>query len=96
MNQGQRQIVAEKVASTVRVLELLGLQYQVTPPRKPRKKGNRSPRVIHVATGNGSGLRVYNGIGGNTWAHEKTTGKPIAGVKSIEELYSYLKKRTKR
>jgi len=46
MNKGQRQIIAEKVASTVRVLELLAFNYEVSAPKNKREKGNRSPRVI--------------------------------------------------
>jgi len=89
VNRGQRQIIAEKVASTVRILELLGLQYRVGPPERNKDKGNASPRVIVVATKQGKELRIYNGKGGNTWAHF-AGGKPVKGVKSIEDLYMRL------
>lgn len=89
MNNGQRQIIAEKVSSTVRVLELLGFEYKVGAPRKKKEKGNTSPRVIDVSVGKSQSLRVYNSIQGNTWANEPT-GKPIPSVKSIETLYDYL------
>ena len=89
MNNGQRQIIAEKVSSTVRVLELLGLDYQVSAPRNKRGKGNRSPRVIYVDVGKSQKLRVYNSVNGNTWANEPN-GKPIPEVKSIEDLHAYL------
>lgn len=91
MNRGQRQIIAEKVSSTVRVLELLGLNYEVGPPKRERAKGNKSPRVITVRTQSGAVIRVYNGIKGNTWANHED-GTPVAGVKSIEELFFYLSK----
>jgi hypothetical protein len=78
----------EKVASTVRVLELLGFQYTVSPPKNKREKGNKSPRVI-VDVGQAFPLRVYNSIKGDTWANEPS-GKPIPQVGSIEELYIYL------
>lgn len=89
MNNGQRQIIAEKVSSTVRVLELLGFDYEVCPPKHKREKGNRSPRVVYVDVGKSRRLRVYNSVGGHTWANEPD-GTPIAEVKSIEDLYSYL------
>jgi hypothetical protein len=92
MNSGERQIIAEKVSSTVRVLELLGLDYSVSAPRNVRRKGNRSPRVINVWLGGGKPLRVYNGVGGHTWANEPS-GKPIPLIGSVEELYQYLKER---
>jgi hypothetical protein len=89
MNRGQRQIIAEKVASTVRVLELLGLDYEVSAPKNKREKGNRSPRVISVKLGKSKGLRIYNGLNGKTWANQ-SNGAPIAEVKSIEDLYNHL------
>jgi hypothetical protein len=89
MNAGQRQVIAEKVASTVRVLELLGFDYEVTAPKNSRAKGNRSPRVVYVSVGENKRLRVYNGAGGCTWANEPN-GKPIKAVKSVEDLYLYL------
>jgi hypothetical protein len=90
MNNRQRQIVAEKIGSTVRVLELLGLEYTVHNPRRPNPKGNKSPRVVTVRYGNDREMRVYNGMDGSTWAHHKD-GEPVAGVQSIEDLYAYLK-----
>lgn len=95
MNKGQRQIVAEKIGSTVRVLELLGFEYVVTAPKNKRKEGNACPRVIYVDVGKSQQLRVYNSIDGHTWANEPS-GKPIPQVKSIEELYVYLHKKYKR
>ena len=89
MNAGQRQVIAEKVASTVRVLELLGFDYEVTAPKNSRAKGNQSPRVVYVSVGENKRLRVYNGAGGYTWANEPN-GKPIKAVKSVEDLYLYL------
>lgn len=90
MNAGQRQVIAEKIASTVRVLELLGFDYQVTAPKNSRAKGNRSPRVIYVSVGETKQLRIYNGAGGYTWANEPN-GKPIKTVKSVEDLYQFLR-----
>ena len=95
MNKNQKQIIAEKIASTVRVLELLGFKYRVTDPVRPKAKGNKSPRVVRIELGGGKEMRVYNGVGGATWAHQPD-GKPIAGVKSIEELYDYLRKKYRR
>lgn len=90
MNNGQRQVVAEKVSSTVRVLELLGLEYVVTRPRRERAAGNRSPRVVYVDIGAKRPLRVYNSGSGNTWANGPS-GAPIKEVKSVEDLYAYLR-----
>ncbi|MBK9132080.1 MAG: hypothetical protein IPM20_10670 [Gammaproteobacteria bacterium] len=89
MNRGQRQIVAEKVASTVRVLELLGFDYKVSAPKNKREKGNKSPRVVYVDVGKQHQLRIYNSVTGHTWAN-LPNGKPIAQVKSIEDLFNYL------
>lgn len=89
MNIGQRQVIAEKVASTVRVLELLGLEYEVKAPRNKREKGNRSPRVVHVKLKDAPWLRIYNGVNGFTWAN-RADGKPIPGIGSIEDLYAFL------
>lgn len=86
MNGVQRQVVAEKIGSTVRVLELLGLQYSVSAPKNIRKKGNKSPRVVEVLE---PPIRVYNSVSGHTWAN-KATGEPIPEVGSIEELFTYL------
>jgi hypothetical protein len=91
MDKAQRQIIAEKIGSTVRVLELLGLEYTVSAPKNKRKKGNRSPRVIHVDVGKSRQLYVYNSVSGGTWANHPN-GKPIAEIKSIEDLYNYLLK----
>jgi hypothetical protein len=90
VNRGTRQIIAEKVASTVRVLELLGLDYSVAAPKREKAKGNKSPRVISVNTASDGLVRIYNGVKGNTWANRED-GKPLRGVKSIEDLYNYLK-----
>jgi hypothetical protein len=95
MNHGQRQIIAEKISSTVRVLELLGLDYSVAAPKNARKKGNKSPRVIRIRSGDVMGLRIYNSVGGHTWANE-ASGKPIPHIGSIETLYSYLQSREQR
>jgi hypothetical protein len=89
MNKAQRQIIAEKVSSTVRVLELLGFDYEVCAPKNEREKGNKSPRVVYVDVGKSQRLRVYNSVGGHTWANEPN-GTPISEVKSIEDLYGYL------
>jgi hypothetical protein len=96
MNAGERQIIAEKIASTVRVLELLGYQYDVTPPRNERKKGNKSPRVVYVYAGKSRDraqedlrLRVYNNASGTTWAY-RADGSPIKDIGSVEDLYDWL------
>jgi hypothetical protein len=86
-------VLAEKIGSTVRVLELLELQYEVGPPRHKRERGNQSPRVVYVKVGDGN-LRVYNNVKGHTWANEPD-GTPT-GVRSIEELYSYLIERQRQ
>ncbi len=91
MNKGQRQIIAEKVSSTVRVLELLGFDYEVRAPKHKRVRGNKSPRVVYVDMDKSQRLRVFNSFGGHTWANEPD-GTPIAEVKSIEDLYGYLSK----
>lgn len=95
MHVGHRQVVAEKVASTVRVLELLGLEYEVTGPRNQRAKGNKSPRVVTAHLPNGKTIRIYNGIEGHTWAcvdegGAERPGKPIPGIGTIEALHLYL------
>jgi hypothetical protein len=95
MHHGRRQIIAEKVSSTVRSLDLLGLDYSVSAPKKTRKKGNRSPRVITIESGIDSGLRIYNGIEGHTWANE-ATGRPVPGIGNIEDLYAYLRRRQQK
>jgi hypothetical protein len=92
MNSGQRQIIAEKIGSTVRILELLELDYSVSAPKHVRKRGNRSPRVINISVGGKQSLRVYNSISGHTWANEPS-GKPIREVGSIEDLYNYLREK---
>jgi hypothetical protein len=89
MNSGQRQIIAEKIASTVRVLELLGFDYEVSAPKNRREKGNKSPRVVYVKVGAKHPLRVYNSLGGHTWANQPN-GEPIKGIRSVEDLYNYL------
>ena len=92
MNDGQRQIIAEKISSTIRILELLGFDYEVTDPKIRKEKGNKSPRVVHVMAEGVRILRVYNGIGGRTWAYDYK-GRPIPEIKSIEALYAYLDER---
>ena len=87
MNKSKRQVIAEKVASTVRILELLGLQYEVRNNKK--KKGGRSPRVIEARLDSNRSLWIYNSAGGSTWAN-KINGTPISSVHSIEDLYQYL------
>ncbi len=93
MNAGQRQIIAEKVSSTVRVLELLGFEYEVSRFKHERKKGNKSPRVVYVYAGDPrSGnlrLRIYNSISGNTWAN-RGDGTPVKDIGTVEDLYDYL------
>lgn len=98
MHIGQRQVIAEKVSSTVRVLELLGLKYEVNDPKNARAKGNKSPRIVSAYLPGKKRVRVYNGIEGRTWAYideggQERTGKPIPGISSIEDLYIFLKKR---
>jgi len=92
MNRGQRQIIAEKVSSTIRVLELIGLEYTVSAPKNKRGKGNKSPRVIYVNVGEAHPLRIYNSMTGSTWAN-LPNGKPIAEIGSNEDLYAYLSER---
>ena len=92
MNRGQRQVIAEKISSTVRVLELLGFEYEVSGPKNIRLKGNTSPRIVHVKVEDSQRLWVGNSPGGLTFAFE-TDGKPIPQIKSIEDLYEYLKER---
>ena len=96
MNMGQRQLIAEKVSSTARVLELLGFQYEVSLPKNERKKGNKSPRVVYVYAGKDSDhseenlrLRIYNSAGGQTWTN-RADGSPVKEVRSVEELHDYL------
>lgn len=89
MEKGKLQVIAEKIASTVRVLELLELEYKVSAPKRLRDKGNKSPRVVLVDIGDRAPLRVYNSAGGHTWAN-RPNGKPIAEVGSVEHLYDYL------
>lgn len=92
MNAAQRQVVAEKIASTIRVLELLGFHdYSVTPPKNQREKGNASPRVVRVNVGVENPLRIYNSTRGSTWANEPD-GSPIRGIVYVEDLYNYLGK----
>lgn len=94
MNKGQLQIIAEKVSSTIRVLELLRLDYEVSAPKNNRKDGNRSPRVVYVNVGKKAPLRVYNSAAGHTWANAPD-GAPIPEVKSVEDLFIYLKEMQK-
>jgi len=90
MNRVQRQVIAEKISSTVRVLELLGFEYTVDDPKNIRQKGNKSPRVVNVDVGEKYPLRIYNSMRGSTWANEPD-GTAIKEIKSIEDLYIYLK-----
>jgi hypothetical protein len=94
MAKAQVQVVAEKIASTVRVLELLEFQYEVRPPERKREDGNKSPRVVRVLVGKDKQLRVYNSARGHTWANGPD-GKPLP-VKSVEDLYEYLKRNKHR
>ena len=89
LTKGQRQIIAEKVSSTVRVLELLGFDYEVSAPRHKKEKGNKSPRIIRASRGNKYLFTVYNNISGNTWGN-LANGKPIP-MGSNEDLYTYLR-----
>ena len=98
MHAGHRQVIAEKIASTVRVLELLGLPYEVGPPKNQRRKGNKSPRVVTAHLRNGQLIRIYNSASGHTWANQED-GTPIRRVNSPESLYQILqdlKKPSKR
>jgi hypothetical protein len=90
INKGQRQIIAEKISSTVRVLELLELEYEVSGPKQKREKGNRSPRVVYLK-GALEPLSIYNSASGYTWV-TGPDGKNIPGVKTVEALYAYLSK----
>jgi hypothetical protein len=92
MHTGQRQVIAEKISSTVRVLELLEFEYEVSGPRNERSKENKSPRVVRVNVGEKHRLWVGNSASGKTWAFEPN-GKPIPQIKSIEDLYDYLKEK---
>ncbi|MCA9467541.1 MAG: hypothetical protein KC643_19135 [Nitrospira sp.] len=89
MNKGQQQIIAEKIGSTVRVLELLGFDYEITNPKRIRAKGNKSPRIVRVHVGEKKPLWVFNSAEGYTWANDHN-GKPIPQVTTIEDLYVYL------
>jgi len=90
VNIGKRQVIAEKIASTVRVLELLGFHdYQITAPRNQRDGGNKSPRVVRVDIGEKSPLRIYNSYGGYMWAN-MPDGAPIPGIRVPEDLYRFL------
>ena len=90
MNIGKRQVIAEKIASTVRVLELLGFHdYEVTAPRNQRDGGNKSPRVVRVDIGQKSPLRIYNSSSGYMWAN-MPDGTPIPGIRVPEDLYRFL------
>src|SRR4051812_16313141 len=91
MNAGQRQVIAEKIGSTVRMLELVGFHdYEVTSPRNQRKGGNASPRVVRVNIGQKNPLRIYNGTRGSTWANGPD-GEPIRGIVHVDDLYNYFR-----
>ncbi len=94
MNKAQRRIIAEMIASTVRVLELLGLDYEVTAPKNQRKKGNKSPRVVYATMKDGEIIRIYNDWSGHIWANQGN-GKPIKEVRTTEDLHEYLHERSK-
>ncbi len=66
MSKKRRQVIAEKIASTVRILELLDLQYEV---RDNKKKDGKSPRVIQAHIDSKRGVLIYNSTGGSTWAN---------------------------
>src|SRR4051812_774104 len=93
MNVAQKQVIAQMVACTVQVLELHRLEYQVTHPKQERRKGNKSPRVIHVYGGDvkpeNRRLTVYNSAGGHTWAYN-AKGRPIKDIGTIQDLSDYL------
>lgn len=89
MNNGQRQVIAEKISSTVRVLELLGFDYKVSAPKNKREKGNRSPRVIYVNVGKSQPFRIYNSTTGNTWANERTVSLSLASEASKSFINTY-------
>lgn len=89
MNKGQRQIIAEKIASTVRVLELLGFDHEVAGPKRPKAKGNKSPRVVTIKINDRPVPRVYNGVSGHTWANW-ANGDQALGIGSIEDLHLHL------
>jgi hypothetical protein len=95
MNRGQRQVIAEKVSSSVRILELLEMDYTVRTSKRGGKKQPQSPRVIEVSFKRKLSLRIYNNFRGNTWVH-KANGSPLPKIKSIESLYNYLAKIRKR
>jgi hypothetical protein len=86
-----RQVVAEKISSTVRVLELIGLDYRVADPKRQKLVGNRSPRVVTVMIGGNDAIRIYNGVKGATWANW-SDGEPVRGIGSPEDLYALLSK----
>lgn len=85
------QVVAEKVSSTVRVLELIGLDYRVANPQRQKLAGNRSPRVVTVLIDGLDAMRVYNGVKGATWANW-VDGEPVRGIGSPDDLYVLLSK----
>jgi hypothetical protein len=89
MKKGQRQVIAGQISATVRILELLGFDYEVRAPRNKREKGNKSPRVVYVHVGGDRHFRIYNDAQGNTWANEPN-GTPVAGIGTTEQLYEYL------
>ncbi|MEJ1962666.1 MAG: hypothetical protein WDO56_14420 [Gammaproteobacteria bacterium] len=91
LSQVARQVVAEKISSTVRVLELIGLDYRVADPQRQKSVGNRSPRVVTVLIDGRDVMRVYNGVKGATWANW-VDGEPVRGIGSPEDLYVLLSK----
>jgi hypothetical protein len=89
MKRAHRQIIAEKISSTVRILELLGFEYEVAGPKRLKASGNKSPRVVTVMHAGVPVLRVYNGTGGHTWAN-RANGEQAKGIDSPETLYLFL------
>ena len=94
MDKSEREIVTEKVVSTVRMLEGLEFDYCVSGPKQKRKSGNQYDRVVTISLGNGDVLAFYNHATGRTWASGKDG--PVPEVKSIEGLETYLKKVRRR
>jgi hypothetical protein len=89
MKRVQRQIVAMNLGLSAQHLAFFGLKFEVKDPGMKRKDGNNSPYVIHVTSGNLKGMRIYNGIGGHTWAWR---GKMLPEVHTNADLYDYLRK----
>lgn len=84
----EQELVTEKVVDTVRMLESLGFDYQVTGPKQIRGKGNQYRRIVTVDVGQGDVVAFYNPAKGKTFASGKNGA--IRGVKSIEDFANYL------